>query len=132
MDEREKAMKKIAGIPDGWELDRIGTPVEGEFFVDALGRVSEVPKGLFLSKNYIIICKIEKPKTYRPFKDAAEFHPHRYKWWKRKGDVQCSKYPTTYPPAAYNDISHGGQPWGEAFEQRIFEDGSPFGVDVTE
>jgi hypothetical protein len=75
-----------------------------------------------------IIRKVERPKQYRPFASAAEFTPHRDRWWMRKSDAHT----TTHPPAACNERSHYGLPWGEAFEVRTFEDGSPFGVEVSE
>ena len=124
-------MSKIQGIPDGYELVRVGRPECGELFLTGDGKIA-IASGQAVEVSYVILRRIEKPKAYRPFASAEEFKPHRGKWWMRKGDVQCSKYPTTYPPAAYNDVSHGGQPWGDAFENRVFEDGSPFGVEVTE
>ena len=71
----------------------------------------------------------EPPKPqpkYRPFKNAKEFKPHRDKWWKYKdGDV-------VWPPACYSDKGYSDTDWDYCFENQVFEDGTPFGVEVTE
>ena len=63
-------MSKIEGIPDGWELVRIGTPVQGERFVNDHGYVSVCNGGYhkFEFKNYVIVRKIEPAKpVYVPW-----------------------------------------------------------------
>jgi len=75
----------------------------------------------------VIVRKIEKPKKYRPFANAEEFKPHRDRWWKSKKDDS-----TCFPPATYGDNLHCGLNWEESFENKVFDDGTPFGVEVTE
>ena len=120
--------QKIEGIPDGWGFVRVGRVKRGEFFVDNLGTpYKHVESTESHSANYVIIRKIEQPKQYRPFANAKEFEPHRDRWWKKKnGDDR------TYPPAYYNDKYSGGLHFDNCFEDRVFDDGSPFGVEVTE
>ena len=84
------------------------------------------------STNYVVISKIEKPKRYRPFANAAEFEPHRDKWLKHKsgnGDYRIKTH-------SYNDRKHYtgdlGGTWKEMFSNFEFEDGTPFGVEVTD
>lgn len=61
------SMNKIEGIPDGWELVRIGTPAEGESYVVSIGEV-DVCNSVRFAKNYAIVRKIEPPKpTYVPW-----------------------------------------------------------------
>lgn len=113
---------QIEGVPDGWQLVRIGHPLK-EYY---MGRDGIIYQG---SLNYCvpIVCKIEKPKQYRPFASAAEFEPHRDRWWYRKSFRDRKSRVTDYCDKA---ISMGLATWTfkEAFEALVFEDGTPFGV----
>lgn len=122
--------QKIEGMPDGWRLVRIGTPNKGDCFIDAQGDVKHCSGG-YHAFGYAIIEKIEQSKQYRPFANAAEFEPHRDRWFKPKfPSYQCIR--TT----AYNDRGHWvgeeSDTWEQMFQNYIFDDGSPFGVEVTE
>ena len=125
----------IEGIPDGWELVRIGKPSINERYIGLAGLVINcvaIPSG----EGYAIVRKIEKPRQYRPFANAAEFEPFRDRWIKRtyNGDLSgkgCFKF------HAYDDI--GVYDVGEHFsyqemfdDGRQFDDGTPFGIEVTE
>jgi hypothetical protein len=69
---------KIQGVPEGYELVRIGIPKDGELYL--CGRrcdVEEYNESTWYSSVYAIVRKIEKPKQYRPFANAEEFTPHR-------------------------------------------------------
>jgi hypothetical protein len=118
---------KIEGVPEGWEIVRFAKPEKGEYFLDEYRMPVQSGTDYFLHPKPIV-RKVERPKQYRPFASAEEFKPHRDKWWTRRSD----SHTTTHPPAAYNDASHGGLPWDEAFKVRTFEDGSFFGVEVSE
>lgn len=73
---------KIPGVPEGWELVRIGKPEIGEWFIDGLSEPYQaIDDGHF--RGCAIIRKIEKPARYRQFANAAEFKPHRDRWWYR-------------------------------------------------
>lgn len=118
---------QIEGIPDGWELVRIGNVRHGEFYLD--GNAHPVKWNSAITSeyaNYSIVRKIEKPKRYRPFANAAEFEPHRLRWWKTNGNDRVN------PPAYYNDSYHGGLSFDMCFTSRTFDDGTPFGIEVTE
>ena len=122
----------IEGIPDGWGFVRVGNVFYGEHWVNNGG----LPQQWYsvtesTSKNYVIIRKIEKPKQYRPFANAAEFEPHRDRWFRPKcSPDQCIL--TT----AYNDRGHWTakeqDTWEAMFELYTFDDGTPFGVEVVE
>ena len=116
---------KIEGVPEGWRLVRIGVPRLG---VDWVINHEQSPT-LFvvetLCPNWPIIEKIEQPKQYRPFANAAEFEPHRDRWWKYK-DKSDSSHQTT----SYSDRLHMGHDWSFSFGTKVFDDGSPFGVEI--
>lgn len=119
---------KIEGIPAGWDQERVGQIYPGEYSVNNYGDPqrweNDHPSS---SKNYVIIRKIEKPKQYRPFANAAEFEPFRDRWWKKTiGDDRI------YPPCYYNDSYSGGLHFDRCFIDRVFDDGTPFGIEVTE
>lgn len=124
---------QIEGIPDGWELVRIGKAKLEEFYVNNEGIAWEwTASGESGFANYVVIRKIEKPKRYRPFANAAEFEPHRDKWLKYKsgnGDHRIKTH-------SYNDRKHYtgdlGDSWKEMFDDFEFEDGTPFGVEVID
>jgi hypothetical protein len=124
--------QQIPGVPEGWELVRIGHPVIGvDCVIDYNGDIV-VFRGnpnVNSGANWPIIRKIEKPAKYRPFKDAEEFKPHRDRWW-RYNDAEDSEH--VQPPAAYSKIGPMGSNWQQAFSGRVFDDGTPFGVRIDE
>lgn len=126
----------IPGVPDGWELVRIGRPAKGEFFV-RFGRVDECTHTELMDDSSAIVRKIEKPKRYRPFANAAEFKPHRDRWI-RFANVSVS---SCWKINWYKDegvfFYNGQERVFLTFEHRLGEwvfddDGSPFGVEVTD
>jgi hypothetical protein len=119
---------KIPGVPEGWELVRIGKPEIGEWFIDGLGDLVQAIDDKHFH-GCAIIRKIEKPAKYRQFKDAEEFKPHRDRWW-RYNDSEDSEH--VQPPAAYSKIGPMGSNWEQAFMGRVFDDGTPFGVKIDE
>ena len=87
----------IEGIPDGWELVRIGQAMLGDYWLGSDGRIEKwefaTPSCV---KNYVIIRKIEKPKQYRPFANAAEFEPFRDRWVKHPSEPDKRFAPVDY------------------------------------
>lgn len=126
----------IEGIPDGWELVRFDYANDGEFYIDGIGDIRNHLSVKPTQAKRLIIRKIEKPKQYRPFANAAEFEPFRDRWIRRtyNGDLSnagCFKF------HAYDDI--GVYDVGVHFtyqemleDGRQFDDGTPFGIEVTE
>ena len=126
-DEVTMGGNQIPGVPEGWELAHANRfAIEGEWYIDSNGtpHLQRLGESAFV---HPIIRKIEKPATYRPFKDAAEFEPHRHRWW-RYNDSEDSEH--VQPPAAYSRIGPMGSNWEQAFIGRVFDDGTPFGVRV--
>jgi hypothetical protein len=117
---------QIPGVPDGWELVRIGIPNDGDWRISMEGE-AEVSQANCITV-WPIIRKIEKPAKYRPFKDAEEFKPHRDRWWYRD-DKDGRRH---FPPSSYSDYSHGGANWRHKFDTCFFDDGTPFGVKIDE
>jgi hypothetical protein len=119
---------QIPGVPEGWELvHAFRRAVKGEWYIDNDGTPYLQP----LSESvypHPIIRKIEKPAKYRPFANAAEFKPHRDRWWYR--DDQDGR--RHFPPASYSDHAHNGANWKHRFETSFFDDGTPFGVQIDE
>jgi hypothetical protein len=130
-----KTMKeqKIEGIPEGWELVRIGKPEVDEWVISTEGKpLKWMDKSLF--DGYAIIRKIEKPKEpkeYRPFANHAEARS----FWNT--DVRLKGQPETrlriIGMISSTLVQIGGATYNyeQAFEMLEFADGSPFGVEVT-
>ena len=119
-------MSNTEGIPDGWELVAIRRARYMENYIWTSGMIvlwQERTESGFIVP---IIRKIEKPATYRPFKDAEEFKPHRDRWW-RFNDTPDG---LIFPHSPYNDNGPSGCTWQQAFNGRAFDDGTPFGVEV--
>lgn len=125
--------RMIEGIPDGWELVRVGMPAVGEYYIDVTGSIY---KALDTTPTVLhwyvpVIRKIEKPKQYRPFASAAEFEPHRDRWVKRHDSLGSASRISGYGDKGV--VIHGSVFTFEAlFRDHTFDDGTPFGIEVTE
>jgi hypothetical protein len=137
-----QGFRGVPGVPDGWELVHAYRIAEaGEHVLDGNGL--PVLRGKRSVLKFPIIRKVEVPKKYRPFVNAEEFSPHRDRWVKvvsednnsgcdldgRTGDKQKI--------VCHHDRSvclwGGWLNYSEAFECFVFDDdGTPFGVEVTE
>jgi hypothetical protein len=122
-----EGFKNIPGVPDGWELVHANRIAEaGEYVLDGNG----VPM-LFNRRSVLlfpIIRKIETHKKYRQFANKAEYEPHRNRWWRWKDPIEpCD---TTFPPIGYGENGLLTATWEQAFQGRVFDDGTPFGVEV--
>ena len=129
-------IEQIEGVPAGWRLVRISKwPKVGEYAIYSPGEVVMVaePDQWELA---CIIEKIEQPKRYRQFANAAEFEQHRDRWveYTSPNYGDCSMYRVS----AYTSErvclgpDNAGRTYKEAFHCLRFADGSPFGVEVTE
>jgi len=121
---------KIEGVPDGWELVRIAKPKKGEYFLDEYNM--PVPSGTdYFLHPKPIVCKVERPKQYRPFASAEEFKPHRDRWV-RFYESCLTKRIGAYSETEVEIIGEGNWGYDAAFASYVFDDGSPFGVEVSE
>ena len=127
----------IKGIPEGWELVRVGKLMPGDYWLNDDGRVLEWEYAhQSAAANYAIIRKIPKPKQYRAFANAAEYKPHRDRWLARidenglrlDGEFQIDGFDDTGIWLGSNHLSYK-----DALDRgHTFDDGNPFGVEVTE
>jgi hypothetical protein len=117
---------KIEGVPEGYEISRIGRPVQGETFIGGTGLVATATGGE-VSFCYAIVRKVERQKQYRPFANAEEFKPHRDKYVRFIG-VEKGFWKLT----SIHDEGANGEEWNVLFKKYVFEDGTPFGVEVSE
>ena len=130
----------IEGIPEGWLPVRFDYAVDGEAYVKGDGEVTVHVGARPTQAKRLIVRKIEKPKQFRAFANAAEFEPHRDRWIKRssKHDTEATRPEGCFRVTAYNDhhywTSEGNcTPYTQAFDDgKCFEDGTPFGVEVAE
>ena len=133
---------QVEGIPDGWELVNVGKPVanvDSVVWIDGTPKLYQYSQQLTAS-NWPIIRKIEKPKRYRPFANAAEFEPHRDRWIVRscKDDGDNNLTTGCFRVAAYDDdaiwtVDGETTSYEGVFKNgKKFEDGTPFGVEVTD
>jgi hypothetical protein len=116
---------------EGWKIVGFDNVSQDEWFIDTIGRI--VPWSLPRRSNEkkIIIRKIEKPKQYRHFANAAEYAPHRDRWamHPRESDRR-------FRTGDYNNDGVWGSDrrfygYQDLFESgALFDDGSPFGLEV--
>jgi hypothetical protein len=123
----------IPDPPEGWRFVEKGEPIDKR--AQWWDRINDrwdtraFPDGEWLEDDIYIVPINPKPKPepkYRPFKDAAEFEPHRDKWIKNPG-TGCVRRVDHY-----NDIGAGGMSWESLLRNRVFVDGTPCGVEVVE
>jgi hypothetical protein len=125
----EQGFRGVPGIPDGWELVRIGVVVDGEYRL-MIDQSVQAWKGPHPSNGWaVIVRKIEKPKRYWPFASAEEFKPHRDRWFEREGAV-CKV--AQYDKDGIWIAGTGFVSFSECCRSLKFDDGTPFGVEVTE
>jgi hypothetical protein len=127
------AFDRVPDPPEGWRFVEKGEAfdkrakfwgVSGKEWLKLNRDLVEYPRLL------VCIVPIDPPAPpepqYRPFANAAEFEPHKNKWWRYKSADNDEQI----PPALFNDKIHGVQYWQDSFDNKVFSDGSPFGVKV--
>jgi hypothetical protein len=122
---------------EGWEIVRFDNVSIDEWFIDSEGRIVLRAFPHRSVEKKIILRKIEKPKQYRPFANAAEFRPHRDRWLTRKDKSDPTHYSGACRVIAYCDnhlwlADVKNSTYKEELDHgRCFDDdGSPFGVEV--
>ncbi len=126
---KERAMK-IEGVPEGWELLRIGPVTGGDWYIGISGRPTccEYKNDSYSVESYAIVRKVERPKQYRPFANAEEFKPHRERWVRL---ASCDKGFWRFDSCTEDGAM--GAKWKDLFKTYVFDDdGTPFGVEVSE
>jgi hypothetical protein len=127
----EQGFRGIPGVPEGWVLLAIRVPMKGEWFLGML--CNPIQADHDRGHVWPIIRKIKVPKKYRAFANGEEFKPHRDRWMMHPNEPN-----KRFKPGDYNDSGVWGNDrrfysYDELFESgTLFDDGSPFGVEVTE
>jgi hypothetical protein len=119
---------KIAGVPDGYELVRIGQAKYLDQYLGAFGDIFIWDEKLPSTSSHVILRKAERQKQYRPFTSAEEFKPHRDRWC-MIGDSESRVQNFTQDRVYFRDVKFT---WEQAFVEITFDDGSPFGVEVSD
>jgi len=128
-----EGFKGVPGVPEGWELMEVRHAKPSDWYLGRDGEPQMWTQSCQSNLVYCIIRKIEKPKKYRPFANAAEFKPHRDRWTMHPHEPN-----KRFKPGDYNDSGLWGNDrrfysYDELLESGLlFEDGTPFGVEVTE
>ena len=121
----------IEGIPDGWELVRIGEIQHGEFFIHSDGSILQHDENqtVRMNKNYVIIRK--KPKRYRPFAKLIDAQPLVGEVLRFKVDHRSMALFIGITSSGFQiGLSHWKPKEAFDFFERL--DGTPFGIEVTE
>ena len=132
-------MSNIEGVPEGWELVRVGVVHHGEWRLMDDGSIRQ---WLTIGPSTgwaVVLRKIEKPKQYRAFANKAEYAPHRDRWIKLTIAESDGVY-YTFRVAKYDDwgVVFGGskETYQAVFNRYVFDnlDGTtdPFGVKIDE
>ena len=121
---------QIPGVPEGWELVRIGRINAGEWTLDDFGDPF-VWKGESSTSVFPIIRKIEKPATYRPFVSCVEIEPffNRNLRWK-DGTIGLLRISIADNGGIF--IGSANYTFQRAFDVLVLDDGTPFGVRIDE
>ena len=130
---------KIPGVPEGWELVRIGVVHHGEWRLMDDGSVRQWAHSESSTGWAVVIRKIEKPAAYRPFANAEEFKPHRDRWIKLTIAGSDGVY-YTFRVASYDEwgVVFGGskETYQAVFNRYVFDNlngtTEPFGVKIDE
>jgi len=130
-------VSNIEGVPEGWELVRIGVVHHGEWRLMDDGSIRQ---WLTIGPSTgwaVVLRKIEKPARYRHFANAEEFKPHRDRWLTRKDKSDLTHVDGACRVVAYSDdflwwADRRFSTYKEEFDHgRCFDDdGTPFGVEV--
>jgi len=78
---------------------------------------------------YFVLEKVVP--TYRPFKDAAEFKPHRDRWIQTEKTDKNGRFRLIHYNDDGSNIAGDEITWKQMFSEHVFEDGTPFGVQVN-
>jgi hypothetical protein len=130
----QQQSNQIPGVPDGWELVRIGTVSQGQFFVGYDGQPEQYRQDVESTGWVTIIRKIEKPAAYRHFANAEEYLPHWGKPIRLKGGAGFDSVVSTSRISVYvaSESHIRRYAMDNAFGLFEFTDGTPFGVKIDE
>jgi hypothetical protein len=121
----------IPDPPEGWRFVEKGEAFDKRAkYWHAHSEAWEEAVITYYIDTNIYIVPIDPPAPpepqYRPFANAAEFEPYELKFWRYKDDCKDLRR----KPCSYSNYGHFGDQWCQSFDNKVFSDGSPFGVKV--
>jgi hypothetical protein len=124
------AFEPIPDPPEGWRFVETGEAFDKRAKFWSEGRsewiLTQQLDNYDPSIKYIVPIDPPAPPEpqYRPFRDAAEFAPHRDRW------IRTPAQETIRQVIHYSDRGVDGMTYRMLFEERTFDDGTPCGVKV--
>jgi hypothetical protein len=130
-----EGFRNVPGVPDGWELVRVGKPNVGDWFIDGLDDPRQA-RDHDHCYGCAIIRKIEQPAKYRPFANGKEAHP----FWDvalrlANAAPECRDSWFRITSIGRDGITTNSEfyPYEAAFYRFcVDDDGTPFGVRIDE
>jgi len=128
------AFDRIPDPPEGWRFVQADEAFDQRamFWADDEWEVTGNKPSTGYDPDFTYIVPIDPPPPepqYRPFADAAEFEQWAtLLFWRYKQDSDS----TRRPPSSYSDDHHHGDKWDYSLANKVFADGSPFGVRVEQ
>jgi hypothetical protein len=122
------AFDRIPDPPEGWRFVEKGDAFDkrAKFWLNGKWRHTLQMDAPY-SDGCVYIVPVDPPEPqYRPFANAAEFDGWATLFWRYKEDSSD----TRRSPMSYSDQGHFGDSWKVALDEKVFSDGSPFGVKV--
>jgi hypothetical protein len=127
---------QIPGVPEGWELVRIGMVHHGEWRLMDDKTIEQWDSKRSSSGWAVVLRKIEKPAKYRPFENASEAD----RFWNAALRFRDPHLGHENSRFRINTIGCDGitiglesYSYGAAFSKFcIDDDGTPFGVKIDE
>jgi hypothetical protein len=127
---------QIPGVPEGWELARIGYVHYGEWRLMDDGTIERWDSKRSSSGWAVVLRKIEKPARYRPFASAREAD----QFWNASLRIANSIHESKDSRFRINTIGCDGITIGLEFYSykaafdgfNVDDDGTPFGVRIDE
>jgi hypothetical protein len=125
------AFDRIPDPPEGWRFVQAGEAFDKRAkHWDETDSTWNLTSTDFWAVRNTYIVPIDPPKPpepqYRPFADAAEFEPYSTKLWRFTDDAKDTRRQSL----DFNDRVCGGITWERCLANKVFADGSPFGVRV--
>jgi hypothetical protein len=128
------AFDRIPDPPEGWRFVQAGEVFDkrAKYWNLVIESYCDTLRHKLYQANYVYIVPIDPPKPpepqYRPFADAAEFDGWSWLFWRYESDLKDVRR----QPASYSNEGHFGDGWERSLANKVFADGSPFGVRVEQ
>ncbi len=130
LSKEERCPMKIEGVPEGYELLRVGKPEAGDLYIATDGSIQQCGSPI-ASEGWAIVRKIEKPKRYRPFSCAEEFKPFASHWFFSKEEEVFFRVQGFSDEGVFWSRTQAyPNKYVDFFSDFTFGDGVPAGVEI--